>query len=85
MAPVLLARGAHARWPAIPPSPGPCSGSLDRLDAEMSAQVAALAGDGPTADELRRYKKASRATRQLHRTVCCLLPRAGWTAAEVRW
>lgn len=54
---VLLSAAPHTPQPPAPP---PCpSSSLERLDAEMSAQVAALAGEGPTADELRRYKKAS--------------------------
>jgi hypothetical protein len=34
----------------------PCS-SIKKLHADLSAEVAALAGEGPTADELRRYKK----------------------------
>lgn len=41
-----------------------CS-SLEQLDAELSAEVAALAGDGPTPDELRRYKKVGEAA------LCC--------------
>ncbi|KAL4423363.1 hypothetical protein ABPG77_004294 [Micractinium sp. CCAP 211/92] len=62
-----LAASAYASYPAekhptqflVYGVPGKGS-SLERLDAEMSAQVAALAGEGPTADELRRYKKSAR-------------------------
>ncbi|KAL4448231.1 hypothetical protein ABPG75_005450 [Micractinium tetrahymenae] len=63
-----LAATAYASYPAekhptqfvIYGVPGKGSGSVERLDAEITAQVAALAGEGPTADELRRYKKSAR-------------------------
>lgn len=38
----------------------PACSSLDRLDAELTDAVAALAGEGPSASELARYKKAAR-------------------------
>ncbi|PSC70837.1 peptidase M16 [Micractinium conductrix] len=41
---------------AVPPK----GSTLNHMDEQLSAEVAALAGGGPTADELRRYKKAAR-------------------------
>lgn len=38
--------------------PTPAYSTLNHMDEQLSAEVAALAGGGPTADELRRYKKA---------------------------
>lgn len=40
-----------------PPHPHPSRRSLDQLDSLVSAEVAALAADGPSAEELQRYKK----------------------------
>lgn len=53
---------ASASVPCCPLSISPLSqpflgSSLDKLDQQLSTEVAALAGEGPTADELRRYKK----------------------------
>lgn len=42
--------------------PWTCS-SLERLDAELAAEVAALAGEGPTEGELRRFKKVGAVAR----------------------
>ncbi|PRW45164.1 peptidase M16 [Chlorella sorokiniana] len=62
-----LTAAAYSSYPAdkhpttfsiysIPPK----GGSLDQLDALVTAEVAALAADGPSAEELQRYKKAAR-------------------------
>lgn len=49
------ARSVHA--PHTLPTPPPLCSSLDQLDSLVSAEVAALAESGPSAEELLRYKK----------------------------
>jgi hypothetical protein len=66
--------------PCLPPSPThptPACSSIEQLDAAISAQVADLAGRGPTQDELRRYKKVQGRPLPLPGCLLC----AAWASA----
>lgn len=50
----------YSRFPQLAtlhPPPASSRRSLDQLDSLVTAEVAALAADGPSAEELQRYKK----------------------------